>query len=621
MEKLSDPLAVLGKSYSADQVTTWQRVLKETMGLEGHEYTNELREESELIEEIAKNVSEKLNPTGNIGIHTRLGELENLLCKQPWGFRSIGILGERGIGKTTFVEAVFRRMCDGYDISRFFIGCNNKIIEPFSDEDFQEIPMEKFDLNHQDTGPCHRRKRLLLVLDGLQNAPDADSFLRGFNRFGPGSLLIITSSEREVLEKCRLNEIYELKGLNDEDALKLFTRCAFGKDVIDEELRTLSVSEIERCDGNPSTIRSHAEKTKIKMKTIYMESALARICHISSLRTKQSFFITDAYNYQCDLEKFSGFDLASSLEIRLSDLRGHYFNYDCRQKFFSCTISSTYLSDFKDLSLLNFHSPAFESMPIDLKILQLGQEFLLVRQVNTSQEVSKSFSMFKIIKLGHSKKLVELEDISEAPDLERTDLQDFTCMESITVVTDQLEPLQVLNISSCIESQILQWGLQTNPLCLLHNSASETKSHFYFDCTFCRSIWTAISSRIHLSFLQIWEDVFSAMATLKESKARELLSRIAWHSTIFGLLFEKNSRLYRQNYRSGDAILAQIDREFRSQVSRLRKRHPKIASKILNSGSELLHLTDAFNPALESITCSDRLISSLSATSSSFHHP
>ncbi|KAG2282983.1 hypothetical protein Bca52824_054203 [Brassica carinata] len=264
-------------------------------------------------------------------------------------------------------------MRDGYNVFRFIIECNNKIIEHFSDEDFQEIVMEEFDLNNQDAGPCHRRKRLLLVLDGLQNAQDAESFLRGFNRFGPGSLLIITSSDRKVLELCHVNEIYELKGLNDEDALKLFTRCVFGKDVIDEELRKLSVSEIERCGGNPSTIRSHAEKVKSRMETIDMESALARFWHISSLcfqetmntfsiTPKQSFFITDAYNYQCDLEKFSGFDLASSLEIRLSDLRGHCLTYDSRQKFLFSTTSSTYLSDFKDLSLLNFPSPAIESI-------------------------------------------------------------------------------------------------------------------------------------------------------------------------------------------------------------------------------------------------------------------
>ncbi|KAF8044656.1 hypothetical protein N665_7325s0001 [Sinapis alba] len=168
--------------------------------------------------------------------------------------------------------------------------------------------------------------------------------------------------------------------------------------------------------------------------------------------------------------------------------------------------------------------------------------------------------------------VVKLEEIWEARDIERIDLLDCT---------DQLEPLQVLNISSCIERQILQWGLKTDPLCLLYNSANETRSHFYFDCTFCRSIWTAISSRIYLSPIQIWEDIFSALVNLKESKALELLSRMAWHSTIYSLLFERNSRLYRQSYRSGDAKLGQDDREFRSLVSRLRKRHPQIASQIL----------------------------------------
>ena len=43
MEKLSGAFEALGKSHSADQVTTWERVLKEITGLRGYEYTNELR--------------------------------------------------------------------------------------------------------------------------------------------------------------------------------------------------------------------------------------------------------------------------------------------------------------------------------------------------------------------------------------------------------------------------------------------------------------------------------------------------------------------------------------------------------------------------------------------------
>lgn len=43
MDKLSGAFERLGKSHSVDQLTTWQRVLKEITGLRGHDYTKELR--------------------------------------------------------------------------------------------------------------------------------------------------------------------------------------------------------------------------------------------------------------------------------------------------------------------------------------------------------------------------------------------------------------------------------------------------------------------------------------------------------------------------------------------------------------------------------------------------
>lgn len=43
MEVFGDKFAVLEKSHSADQVTKWRRVLEETMKLQGHEYSDELR--------------------------------------------------------------------------------------------------------------------------------------------------------------------------------------------------------------------------------------------------------------------------------------------------------------------------------------------------------------------------------------------------------------------------------------------------------------------------------------------------------------------------------------------------------------------------------------------------
>ncbi|KAJ4888715.1 Disease resistance protein (NBS class) [Raphanus sativus] len=43
MDELSGAFETLGKSHSVDQLTTWQRVLKEITGLRGYDYTKELR--------------------------------------------------------------------------------------------------------------------------------------------------------------------------------------------------------------------------------------------------------------------------------------------------------------------------------------------------------------------------------------------------------------------------------------------------------------------------------------------------------------------------------------------------------------------------------------------------
>lgn len=313
---------------------------------------------------IAQGVFEKLYPTEQIGIPKVLLELENLLCKQPWGLRTLAILGKPGIGKTTLVKAALRKMCRGYDAYHFIIASNEKIIELLSDEDFKEIPMEKFDLNNQDAEPCHRLKRVLIVLDGVRDALDVKAFLDGFARFGPGSLLIITSRDRTVLELCHVNEIYELKGLNNEDSLKLFTKCCFGEDAVDEELLKLATREIERFEGNPSTIRSYAEEEKSK-KTVNME---------------QSFLFTATHNYQSDLVKFQGHDIARRIfEYMLNNLWFPYLDLNYLQQSFFCDTSHSCLSNLKDLPRL---SHVHESLSSDLRIPQFGQEYVLTCQVN-----------------------------------------------------------------------------------------------------------------------------------------------------------------------------------------------------------------------------------------------
>ncbi|CAF1991317.1 hypothetical protein HID58_076177 [Brassica napus] len=225
-----------------------QVLLDSSAVLPGHIY-NEERSEYEFTKEIARDVCEKLYPTAEIGIHRRQKEIENLLCKQPWGVRTLGIFGKPGIGKTTLAIALFRHMSGGYDasclIKDFDTKYNGKRLDPLDPDYLSEIPMEEFDQNCIDSEPINRKKRVLIALDDVRNAPDAKSFLGGFDKFGPGSLIIITSQNEQILKECQVSVFYELKGLNDEEALELFTRCAFGNIVIEEDPLDLSKNEIK----------------------------------------------------------------------------------------------------------------------------------------------------------------------------------------------------------------------------------------------------------------------------------------------------------------------------------------------------------------------------------------
>ena len=60
--------------------------------------------------------------------------------------------------------------------------------------------------------------------------------------FGSGSRNIITKRDAHLLEAHQVDEIYEVKGLNDENALQIFSLKAFKK--------SMSLMIIESCLTN-----------------------------------------------------------------------------------------------------------------------------------------------------------------------------------------------------------------------------------------------------------------------------------------------------------------------------------------------------------------------------------
>ncbi|KFK26011.1 hypothetical protein AALP_AA8G191300 [Arabis alpina] len=244
--------------------------------------SNMIKSDSDLVEEIVRDVNRELSSTERIGIYSRLLEIENLLCEQPWEVRTLGIWGMPGIGKTTLAKAVFDQMSNDYDASCFIENFDESLHKEgphrLLEENIGKILTEKFGvgitiLNLLRDKLCDTR--ILVVLDDVRDSLAAASFLGRLDWFGPGSLIIITSRYKQVFSLCQVNHIYKVQGLNEREALQLFSQSAFQKDVPEENVRELSVKVIDYANGNPLALRIYGRE--LKGKESVMEAAFLEL--------------------------------------------------------------------------------------------------------------------------------------------------------------------------------------------------------------------------------------------------------------------------------------------------------------------------------------------------------
>jgi len=72
---------------------------------------------------------------------------------------------------------------------------------------------------------CNRS--IFLVLDDINQLDQLNNLAGGHDWFGPCSRVIITTIDKHLLKTLEVDEIYEVEGLNDGEALHLLSLKAF----------------------------------------------------------------------------------------------------------------------------------------------------------------------------------------------------------------------------------------------------------------------------------------------------------------------------------------------------------------------------------------------------------
>ncbi|XP_042962526.1 disease resistance protein RUN1-like [Carya illinoinensis] len=244
---------------SNEEVLKWKAALEKLANMKESGFIEEI---IQWVDSIIVNQTPLSVAKYPVGIESRKRDIyQHLSIERNDIIRIVGIFGIGGIGKTTISKDIYNQIYSQFEGSCFLKNVRENSKQVGGLMKLQEILLfeilgKKLDIYDADRGMNvikHRlcSKRVLLILDDVDELVQIEKLVGDRNWFGLGSRIIITTRNQRLLDNAKVDSKHEVMILDDSEALQLFSLHAVWKDEPLDEYVELSKQVLQYAKGLP----------------------------------------------------------------------------------------------------------------------------------------------------------------------------------------------------------------------------------------------------------------------------------------------------------------------------------------------------------------------------------
>ncbi|KAI6685893.1 hypothetical protein NL676_031806 [Syzygium grande] len=281
------------------KVSTWRAAMRRASGVSGWTFRgqDDPREMSLLIQNLVRRIMDELNNVLLnvapilVGLDSRIEQLLSVLSVKSGGVKFLGLHGFGGVGKTTLAKLLYNKLVAHFEKRSFVADIREAFMQGDGSISLQDKILRDLSPNMPPLNDATSHKnairqalsemRVLLLLDDVDDAGQLNMLISGKEWFHEGSRIIITTRNREALVARNFEiELYEVRELSSEDALRLFSYHALKREKPMDEFMALSKQIVSLAGNLPLALEVCGSFLVDKSRKIEWEDAVQKLKQI-----------------------------------------------------------------------------------------------------------------------------------------------------------------------------------------------------------------------------------------------------------------------------------------------------------------------------------------------------